>query len=61
MTNKEFLTIKDLAERYGLHSKTVERLEKQGILPPCIRLGKRIKRWKISDLEAFESTEKGAR
>lgn len=61
MTSKEFLSIKDLAERYGLHSKTVERLEKQGILPPCIRLGKRIKRWRLFDIEEFENTGKGAR
>ena len=61
MTNKEFFSVKDLATRYGIHPKTVERMARHGELPACIRLGKKLRRWKLSDLEEFENTGRGTR
>ncbi len=61
MTSKEFLSVKDLATRYSIHPKTVERMARHGELPACIRLGKRLRRWRLSDIEEFENAEKGAR
>ncbi len=58
----EFLSVRDLAERYSINTRTVYRLAKEGKLPPCFRVGMS-RRWRLSDMEAFESngkTQKGA-
>ena len=56
----DFLSVRDLATRYNINTRTVYRLEKQGKLPPCFRVGVS-RRWRLSDIEEFENTGKGAR
>ena len=48
-----FLTTKDLAERYKIAKSTVYELSERGKLPMPLKIGVS-KRWKLSDIEAFE-------
>ena len=56
----DFLSVRDLATRYNINTRTVYRLVKEGKLPPCFRVGAS-RRWRISDLEKFENAGKEAR
>ena len=58
----DFLSVKDIATRYNINTRTVYRLAKEGKLPPFFRVGMS-RRWRLSDMEAFENngkTQKGA-
>lgn len=47
----KFLTVSDLAKRWGKTRKTIERWRKAGILPrPHAQLG-----WSASQIEEFEA------
>lgn len=50
-----FLTIADLAKRYRITPKTVYNLRQAGKLPKPLKLG-RLCRWKLADLEVFETS-----
>ena len=52
--SKEFLTYKDMCERYGVQRLTVNNWRKRGIIPPGIKIG-RIRRWNVRELEAWEA------
>ncbi len=56
----DFLSVRDLATRYNINTRTVYRLAKEGKLPPFFKVGAS-RRWRLSDLMAFENTGKGAR
>lgn len=49
-----FLTIDDLVRRYRLSAKTIYNLSRAGKLPSPLRIGHSV-RWRVSDVEAFES------
>ena len=51
---KQFLTISDLAERYGISKPSVYNYVRTGKLPKGIYIG-HSHRWAITELEAFES------
>jgi predicted DNA-binding transcriptional regulator AlpA len=47
------LTIDDLCEIFQVTPVTIARWVKQGALPPPVRIGRRIVRWREHDLAAF--------
>ena len=54
MNTKQFLTIGDLAERYGLSKPSIYNYVRSGKLPRGIYIGG-AHRWPISEIEAFEA------
>ena len=52
--SKEFLTVKDLADRYSLNKCTIYSLLRAGKLPAGVKIG-RSRRWKLCVIEAFEA------
>jgi predicted DNA-binding transcriptional regulator AlpA len=53
---KLYLNVSEVAERYGVNPATVWRWRKDGgkDFPQPRDFGPQTKRWKVSDLEAFE-------
>ena len=51
---KQFLTINDLAERYGVSKPSVYNYIRTGKLPKGFYIG-HSHRWAITELEAFEA------
>jgi hypothetical protein len=51
---KQFLRRKDLAARYGVDLRTVERMLKDGRIPPCDYKNKRAPLWSPDSLERHE-------
>ena len=51
--NKQFLSIKELSERYGISKASAYNYVRDGKLPRGIHIGK-AHRWALSELEAFE-------
>lgn len=51
--NKQFLSIKELSERYGISKASAYNYIRDGKLPAGIHIGKS-HRWPLSELEAFE-------
>ncbi len=56
-TTEYTLTLEDLALRYGVSERTVQRWVKDRLLPEPLRIGRRYLRWRMSDIEAFERRE----
>lgn len=52
MTEKTYLTTKELAERFNVSVSTVYAWSKQKLIP-CLHCG-RTKRFALSDIQAFE-------
>lgn len=51
-----FLSMKDLAERWGVSEEAVKKLRKQGKLPNSHPLPLRVVRWHISQIEQLENS-----
>lgn len=51
LSDRYAIDTKQLAATLGIHPRTVARLVQRGELPPPIRLGPRILRWRVTDLE----------
>lgn len=49
----EFLTIKQISQRYGVTKCTIFNWMHKGILPKGLKLGG-VRLWAISDIEALE-------
>ena len=52
-----FLSLKDLTKRYGVTLPTIRVWIRKGLLPQGLRFGK-IRRFPLSDVEAFERKNK---
>lgn len=50
---ENLLTVKDVAKIVGVTTKTIWKMEKEGRCPKAIRRGKRVVRWKSSDVVAW--------
>ncbi|MBF7054790.1 helix-turn-helix domain-containing protein [Halomonas sp. KAO] len=50
-----FLSVRQMAARYGVGRTTVWRWVSEGRLPTATSLSPGCKRWKLSELEAFEA------
>jgi predicted site-specific integrase-resolvase len=55
MSNR-YLDQKDLARRWGMSPRTLERWRLIGFGPVFLKLGKKVK-YRIEDIEAFERTQ----
>lgn len=58
--NDQFLTDRDVAERYRVTRQSVWRWAKSGRLPKPIYLAPHTPRWRLSDLQRAEATWKTA-
>jgi predicted DNA-binding transcriptional regulator AlpA len=52
---ERFLTAKEVAERYSIHIITVYKRAKLGLLPPGELISANARRWRASELAAFEA------
>ena len=52
-SNKKFLNVSEVAQRYGLGKVTIFAKVKAGEFPAGIKIG-RSRRWSIDELEQFE-------
>lgn len=50
-----YLSVEDVAARYDVSKDTIWRWRREGDFPKPIKLGPRITRWRLSDLEKHES------
>lgn len=63
-SSAEYLTARELMERFKIPRSTFYRYLRDGYLPPGLRVGPRTVRWRRSDVEAFEArlaSDRGAR
>lgn len=54
-SNFPFLSRKQVASRYGVHTSTLWRWMSQEGFPKPMTLSGRVKRWSLQDLESFET------
>ncbi len=57
----QLLTVEDVARALAVSTRTVWRLVSAGELPQPQRIGKRLRRWRASDIEAFVSGQQTAK
>jgi excisionase family DNA binding protein len=50
---KDLLTSQEAATRLSISRRTLWRLQERGELPPPVRYGLRIVRWKAADIRAY--------
>ena len=58
MSNVTQLTKEQLAERWQITTRTIENMVARGECPAPIRLGYKIVRWELADIEAHEAASK---
>ena len=49
------LTIEQVADRYQVQPRTIQNWVRDGRFPQPMRLSRRLLRWRLADLIAFES------
>ncbi len=60
MNNREYISDKFLAERYGVSRNTIWRWTRTGRLPKPVKFGERITRWRLDDVLASEPVQQHA-
>ena len=55
-TGNLFLTVNQVAERYGVSKHSIWRWKNEGRIPAAVQLGPNCTRWRLSDLIEHEST-----
>lgn len=55
-----YLSVKQVADRYGVSTDTIWRWKRQGNFPKAVEVGPNVTRWRLSDLEAYESQMKAS-
>lgn len=50
-----YLTVKQVAKRYGVSTDSIWRWKNEGHFPEPVRVGKNTTRWRLSDLIEYES------
>lgn len=53
--NQQFLSAREVSQRYGIGIATVWRWASEGVLPPPVKIGPRATRWSIPVLEARDA------
>jgi excisionase family DNA binding protein len=51
--DERFVNVAELARRVGAHKDTVHRWIRAGVLPPPIRINRRVIRWNASTIDAW--------
>jgi excisionase family DNA binding protein len=52
-SERDLLTIREVAWRLSISSRSVWRLVATRELPPPVRLGRRVVRWRLADIRAY--------
>ena len=60
MTNETYISVNQLAARYGTHRATIWRWAQNGNFPIPVKLGPGCTRWRSSDVEKWEAQRTGA-
>ena len=53
-----WLSVKQLAARYGTHEATIWRWSREGRFPAPVKLAGNLTRWSSSDVEIWEQTQR---
>lgn len=53
-----YLTVSQVADRYGVSNDTVWRWSRAGDLPKPVKVGPNVTRWRLSELMAHDATLK---
>lgn len=56
--NTLYLTVQQVAERYGVSTDSIWRWKRSGDFPAPVRIGPNCTRWRLSDLVEHESQMK---
>lgn len=48
------MTIDDVAKRYDVSTQTIYRWSRDGEMPKPVRVGRRLVRWRLLDLQQWE-------
>jgi len=51
--NEALLSVSQLAEKFNVCETTIHRWHRASLLPPAIRVNRRVYRWRASDIEQF--------
>jgi prophage regulatory protein len=51
-----YLSVNQVAKRYGVSSDTIWRWKREGMFPAPVRIGPNCTRWRLSDLNTHDST-----
>lgn len=60
MTAKTYHSDRQLAQRYGVHPKTIWAWARKGMFPQPVKLAPGCTRWRSTDLEEWEAKQEGA-
>jgi len=55
---RTWLTVKQLANRYGTHEATIWRWSREGRFPQPVRLAGNLTRWSLHDVESWEQAQR---
>lgn len=56
MSGPVYLTVKQVAERFGVSTDTIWRWKRNGRFPKAVKLSSGSTRWRLADIEAFEAS-----
>ncbi|WP_089886512.1 helix-turn-helix domain-containing protein [Citreimonas salinaria] len=51
-----YLTVHQVAERFGVSVDSIWRWKRAGEFPPAIKLSAGVTRWKLSEVQAWEAS-----
>lgn len=57
--NKQYLTDKQLADRWSVSRDTIWRWKRAGLIPAPIKIGPNTTRWKLEEIEDHETANEG--
>ncbi|MGJ7460444.1 helix-turn-helix transcriptional regulator [Halomonas sp. MA07-2] len=57
---RAWLSVKQLATRYGTHEATIWRWTREGRFVQPVKLAGNLTRWSLSDVESWEQAQRGA-
>lgn len=57
MTNKNLITSRELADRWGISARTLEQWRWRGEGPAFIKIGKNIVRYDLRTIEEYENNQ----
>ena len=55
-TNSRYLTVDQVAVHFNVSTDTIWRWKRSGQFPKAIRVGRGTTRWRIEDIESYESS-----
>ena len=51
-----YLTVEEVAQRFNVSTDTIYRWKRDGDFPKAVKLSRGTTRWRLSEIEAWEST-----